>query len=150
MIRELTESEIWELARSVSFAHLGCSADGRLYVVPVSFTVDGGRILGMTTAGMKIEMMRKNPDVCVQVEAVESLTSWQSGILWGRFEELEGQERAEAARLLLDKYGALYENLGQATLRGRVAAPPRLDNQAAPMIAYAITITEVSGRRESN
>ena len=38
--------------------------------------------------GKKIEMMRKNPEVCFQVDAIADLLNWESVICWGKFEEI--------------------------------------------------------------
>lgn len=149
MLRTLTESEAWDLVDTCQHAHLGCHANGRTYVVPVSFARDGQRILGLTTVGMKIELMRANPDVCIQVEDIHSLTEWRSAILFGRFEELSGFERAEASRKLIDKYGPTFADLESAARRGREVTPPRLDGHVEPVIAYAIVVSEITGRSES-
>jgi len=37
---------------------------------------------------MKIDMMRKNPEVCFQTDMIENLSDWESVIAWGRFEEI--------------------------------------------------------------
>lgn len=148
MIRTLSEEEIWQLVGGARYAHLGCHAEGKTYVVPVSFARDGSRLLGLTSAGQKIAMMRANPEVCVQVEAIDSLTRWRSAILWGRFQELEGAERATAAGLLIDRYGEAFAADPSVGRSGRDVTPPRLDHRSEPMIVYAIEISETSGRAE--
>ncbi|AIE86594.1 pyridoxamine 5'-phosphate oxidase family protein [Fimbriimonas ginsengisoli] len=148
MIKVLPEAEIWEVVDSCAHAHLGCYANGKSYVVPVSFVRDGNRIFGLTSAGLKIDMMRENPKVCLQFEEITSLTMWRSAILWGQFQELEGAERAQAAGAMFDKYGPGFE--GTELRKGRDVTPPRLDHTPSPQIAYAITISEFSGRSEGS
>ena len=149
MILQLDESEIWDLVDRALHAHLGCSAGGRTYVVPISYARDGKRLLGLTTTGRKVEMMRENPEVCVQVEEVKSLTDWKSVVLWGRYEELSGAERTQATGLLIDRYGPGFAEGGDDARRGRSVTPPRLDGQAQPLVVYAIHVTEFSGRAEA-
>lgn len=36
----------------------------------------------------KIEMMRKNPKVCFEVDDIKNIFSWKSVIAWGTFEEI--------------------------------------------------------------
>ena len=43
---------------------------------------------GFTTPGQKLEWMRANPLVCVEVDEVEAYDQWVSVIAFGRFEEL--------------------------------------------------------------
>src|SRR5450755_1970860 len=100
MVGTLTEVEIDALLAEQQFARLGCHLEGKTYVVPISYALDGARIVGQTTLGLKIEMMRGNPDVCVEVDDVKDLTNWRSVILSGRYEELTGIEAVRAEGLL--------------------------------------------------
>ena len=149
MLGNLTNTEIDELLNKSQFGHLGCHSDGKTYVVPISFAFDNTRIVGLTTPGLKVDLMRKNPEVCVCVDDIVSLTNWRSIILWGQFEELEGQEAAVATGLLIDKYGPIFEEMGTLARRGRNVTPDRLDGNFVAPIVYCIRISEKSGRFES-
>lgn len=150
MLNTLDNREILDLFQGARYGHLGCASEGQVYVVPISFVLDGDRLLGITSAGLKIDKMRANPNVCVQVDQVERMTKWVSAIVWGTFKELDGGDRAHAAGLLYDKYGPIFEAYGDGQARGRDTAPQRLDNKPEPVIAYSITIEKMSGRRESS
>jgi len=50
---------------------IGCHADNVTYVVPVSYVYDGDSIYSHTHEGMKINMMRENPDVCFEADKHE-------------------------------------------------------------------------------
>lgn len=131
------------------YVHLACHADGRTYVVPISFARIADQIYGITTEGLKIDMMRKHPDVCVQVESIRSLTDWRTAILWGKFKELEGSERSAAAGLLVDRYGTEFYDQSLSSRFAASVTPPRLDGQHKHFIVYAISVSEMSGRTES-
>lgn len=77
--------------------HLGCYADEQVYITPISYAYDGQYIYAHTYAGMKLQMMRKNPSVCFQVDDMHDLSNWQSVIIWGEFEELSSDEQREFA-----------------------------------------------------
>lgn len=149
MVGELSREQIDVLLREQRFARLGCHADGRTYVVPISYAPDGARLIGQTTPGLKVEMMRKNPKVCVQLDEIENLTNWRSAILWGSYEELSGAEAAAATGLLIDRYGEKFAEAEKEERRGRETAPPRLDGRPAMAVVYAINIEEWSGRFET-
>jgi nitroimidazol reductase NimA-like FMN-containing flavoprotein (pyridoxamine 5'-phosphate oxidase superfamily) len=102
MVGALSDREIRDLLAASRYGHPGCHYDGLTYVVPINFVVDGSRLLPVTSAGRKIDIMRSNPKVCVQVEDVESIDHWKSVILWGKFRVLEGIERADAMGKLID------------------------------------------------
>ncbi|MHB8636407.1 MAG: pyridoxamine 5'-phosphate oxidase family protein [Fimbriimonadaceae bacterium] len=148
MISILSEKEIESLLMSAMHAHLGCHADGKTYVVPISFAYDGKRIIGYTSAGDKVTMMRKNPEVCIQVEVIESLTEWKSAVVWGRYEELHGSQAAIAVGYLIDRYGPIFADNPSPNRRGREITPPRIDGGIGERIVYCVNITERAGRTE--
>jgi len=100
MLGTLSSPEIEALLGSETIARLGCHADGLTYVVPITYAYDGQSIVGHSVEGRKLQMMRRNPAVCVEVERVSDMANWESVIAWGHFEELTG-DAAEAALLRL-------------------------------------------------
>lgn len=148
MIGSLTEKEIAEFLHEQKFAHLGCHRDGRTYVVPISFVFHQGKLYGQTTIGLKVEMMRANPEVCVECAEIQDLTRWRSVIVFGRYEELEGLEAAEALGLLIDRYGPIFADVSPSLRGGRNVTPPRQDGKPTRQIVYAIHPTEMTGRFE--
>lgn len=148
MVGTLSDIEIDALLADQKFARLGCHALGQTYVVPISFAYSDGRILGQTTPGKKIEMMKTNPEVCVEVDDVRSLTDWRSAIVWGRFEELTGIEAIEAMGKLLDRYGPIFEESRSHERLGRNVIPERVNHNPMPQVVYAIHITKKTGRFE--
>jgi nitroimidazol reductase NimA-like FMN-containing flavoprotein (pyridoxamine 5'-phosphate oxidase superfamily) len=104
MIGKLNDEQIEEVLRNGLTGNLACHADGRTYIVPVSFAYDNNAIYVHTQKGMKIEMMRKNPSVCFQTDDRKDMANWRSVIAWGDFEELTNEEeRNNALRLLLNR-----------------------------------------------
>lgn len=149
MISELSNEQIDEILGQALYARLGCHADGRTYVVPISFALEKGNLVGITTHGTKVDMMRKNPEVCLCVDQIEDLTHWKSVILWGTFEEVHGVEAAKVAGLLIDKYGPVFDEMHSSSRRGRNVTPDRLDGEGAAPVVYRIRVKERSGRSES-
>jgi nitroimidazol reductase NimA-like FMN-containing flavoprotein (pyridoxamine 5'-phosphate oxidase superfamily) len=148
MVGILDRPAIEELLHEQRFARLGCHADGKTYVVPISYAMVGNRLIGETTVGMKIAMMRKNPRVCVEVDDVRSLTEWRCAILWGRYEELHGIQAGEAMGHLLDRLGPIFEDSNVVSRLGRNVIPRRPDDAPAADVVYAIHIEEMTGRYE--
>lgn len=145
MVGELTRAEIEALLRSEVVARIGCHADGRTYVVPITYVYDRGAIIGHSREGMKVELMRRNPAVCVEIDHVEDLGNWRSVIVRGRYEELSGA----AAVAALEKLVARLEPLAT----GETSAPPHGPaaahaDAAAGLVVYRIEIDEETGRFE--
>jgi len=104
MVRELNDTQIEYLLKSQLIGRIGCHADGVTYIVPVNYIYDGLNIYCHSAKGMKIEMMRKNPEVCFEVDDIRTITNWQSVIAWGQFEEIiDMTEKQDIMQKLSDR-----------------------------------------------
>lgn len=93
VIREMSREECLQVLEGARLARLACASKNQPYVVPVYFAYhrepDGEAFLyGFTTEGQKIEWMRANPLVCVEVDKVTNPDQWVSVVVFGRYEEL--------------------------------------------------------------
>lgn len=149
MLGDLNQEQIKNLLSSEMIGRLGCHADDKTYVVPVTYAYDKEYLYMHTQEGMKINMMRKNPKVCFEVDHVENMANWQSAVVWGTFEELEGKEAEHALQALVNRVMPLVTS---QTSRPRYG----LDRPHAPMnpnmktVVFRIKLTEATGRFEKS
>src|SRR5215469_13315464 len=145
MLGELTREQIEHLLHSEVVGRIGCHTEGRTYVVPVNYAYDGEFLYGHAAPGVKLEMMRANPDICFQVDHRASLSDWQSVIAWGTFEELRGHEATRAMDLLLDRLLPLMA--GESTLATGDEPQKALAAGASAehLILYRICLCERTG-----
>lgn len=102
-IEEMYDDEIRETLKRLNYAHLACSKDDLPYVVPVHYAFDGEFIFIYTTEGKKAEMLRANPEMCLQAEEVVDNEHWESVIAFGRAEQLlDEEERGKALDTILE------------------------------------------------
>ena len=102
MFGKLNNTEIEEVLTQQIIGRIGCHANNTTYIVPISYAYDGECIYARTYEGLKISLMRKNPRVCFQVDAMANLANWKSVIAWGDFKELtEAKERNAGIQKLL-------------------------------------------------
>ncbi len=105
-IKELTTGECFEFLTEKQFGRLACARENQPYVVPFHFAFDGERhFYAFSTLGQKIEWMRANPLVCVEVDDIINQFEWTSLVVFGRYEELPdalefASERTRAYELL--------------------------------------------------
>lgn len=92
----LDQQQIEEVLKKQIIGRIGCHWKDTTYVVPISYAYDGEHVYARTQEGMKIEMMRNNPNVCFEVEDMEDMANWRSVIVWGKFEELTDPELRKA------------------------------------------------------
>ena len=93
----MSPSEMHALLRRESFGHLGCSREGRPYVVPMHYAYDGKELYFFTTEGMKTQFIGVNPQVCLQVEEVTDSAHWRSVMVIGRAEQLTNKDETQRA-----------------------------------------------------
>ena len=148
MLGTLNSRQIDQVLRSEVVGRLGCFAEGKIYVTPISYVYDGVSLYGHAAEGLKLRMMRANPQVCFQVDHIENLANWVSAIVWGEFEELAGDEEKEAMRLFLDRMEPLLASETAISPHRAPAGVPALDLQGNPMVFYRIRLTERTGRFE--
>lgn len=83
--RELTDPEaITSVIRRSAVCHLGMSDDDQPYVIPMSFGYkDGAVYFHCAPEGRKIEILRKNPRVCIEFDVDCNLKTGDSACKWG-------------------------------------------------------------------
>jgi uncharacterized protein len=104
-IREMTEDECRNALARVSFGRLACARDNQPYIVPIYFAYDGRHAYAFSIAGQKIDWMRSNPLICLEVDERKSRDEWMSVVVFGRYQELPdttefAPDRAQAHHVL--------------------------------------------------
>lgn len=92
MTGELNQNEINNILCSQAVGRIACCDGKHPYIVPVVYSYDGSSIFAQTYEGKKLEMMRKNPNVCFQVDVSNDIFNWQSVLVFGQFEEIIGEK----------------------------------------------------------
>jgi len=138
-IDEMSRKEMHELLQKVGHGHLGCSLEGHPYVLPMHYYFDEPNIYIFTTAGMKTQYMDANPEVCLQVEAVEDLQHWRSVTVTGRAEHITEPQEIDR---VMEFVKMQNPTLSPAVNRTWIDAWGR----AEVMALYCIHPREMSGR----
>ncbi len=151
MIGRLNKEEIEEVLTSNVLGRIGCSDGKKLYVVPVNYVYDGKYIIAHSVVGLKITMMRINPEVCFEVDDMKSFTNWKSVIAWGRYQELINErERYTAMKLFVDRM--MHMKISETAIPPEISEKrvhPRSPGNIRPVI-YRIVVTEKTGRFEKD
>ncbi|WAC02775.1 pyridoxamine 5'-phosphate oxidase family protein [Lacinutrix neustonica] len=92
MIKNLVNKESLFILNHNYIGHLGYIYHDRPYVVPITYYFDEkeGVIVGYSGEGHKINAMRKHNFVSLEVAEIKSVNHWQSVLVEGAYEELEG------------------------------------------------------------
>ncbi len=148
MLGTLNDAQIEKLLTNNFIGRIGCHAYGKTYVVPVSYAYKDDCIYVHTFEGLKVSMMRQNPEVCFEVEALEDMGNWRSVISWGTFKELtEGEERNEGLRILTKRQ---FAGITSETVQLGNLWPFASDNISdIDGIVFRILLAEKTGRYEN-
>lgn len=150
MLGRLTDEEIVEVLKNNTLGRIGCSNEHQNYIVPVNYYYDGGAIVLHSEVGMKIHMMRQNPQVCFEVDEMKDFTNWRSVIIFGRYVEITEEEEQ---RKVMDEYveSMMRIKLSETALLPEIHAA-RLHPRNGPLetVIYKIVVESMSGRFESD
>lgn len=145
MIEELGPAQIEQVLHEQVIGRIGCHARGRTYVVPITYVYADGAIVGHTGDGLKVQMMRENPNVCFEVEDLRHLPSWSSVIAQGKYEELHGDAAESALEQLVARLGASPP--ARSAMPGQGAGLWETGTRAErPGVVFRIVIEEKTGR----
>jgi nitroimidazol reductase NimA-like FMN-containing flavoprotein (pyridoxamine 5'-phosphate oxidase superfamily) len=148
MLGELTPEQINAVLFNEVVGRIGCHGEGRTYVVPITYVFDGEAVYAHSAEGLKIRMMRANPEVCFEVDQRENLANWRSVVAWGVYEELHGKEALDALQILVARLIPLVTSETVGLPHGPSAAPVKPLVDAPKTVIYRIRLTERTGRFE--
>ena len=128
---------------------IACTDGNMPYVVPVSYIFENNTLLCHSRDGMKIEMMRRNPQVCFEIDEIRDYTHWKCIIAWGIYQELTEDADIEHARQYFSEYMLQMKT-------SETSDPPHLHGERphdtkpdyVPAIFYRIHLQKVTGRFE--
>jgi hypothetical protein len=151
MLGELNHTEIEQLLNNQHLGKLGVTDGNMVYIVPVNYVYDGKYIIGHSTEGMKIRLMRQKPDVCFLVENIQEMNQWETVIAWGRFEEITDEEEKQQAMELLWKK-MLKLKVGDTAMPPHASAERPRERQAGytSVVIWRIALNKKTGRFERN
>lgn len=149
MYSDLTSEEIEVVLNKQLIGRIGTHADGITYVVPINYIYDGEYVYCYTQEGLKISLMRKNPQICFEVEAIQNMGNWQCVIAWGIFEELPvGSERKNALDKLLSRVHPMINS--ERTLLSADWPFTNKETESVKGIVFRIRLTKKTGRFEKS
>lgn len=140
LIHELTKAECEAVLQRTNLGRLACARNNQPYIVPIYFDFDGSHLYSFATLGQKIQWMRINPRVCVEVDNIADQFQWTTVVVLGRYQELRTPDH-EDLKLRAEE---LFKKRQNWWLPGAGKTPS--SEHGVPVI-FRITIDRISGRR---
>lgn len=147
MIKKLKPGECKELLSNNYIGHLAFISQKEPYVIPITYYYNpkNNTIIAYSAEGHKIEAMRQNDIVSMEVEEIKSINNWRSVHVHGVFEELQGID----AKYLLHEF---TQNVKKKITQKEGSHPKfigefssKLAEQGIPIV-YRINIDEITGK----
>lgn len=144
LIHQLTSAECEEVLARTTLGRLGCARVNQPYIVPISFYFGPNDrcLYSFSTVGQKIDWMRSNPKVCVEIDEIIDRFHWSTVLVLGRYKEIAKTSTESAdlqrARELLQDHPTWWLP-GAATLDD--------GTEHATHVFYRIVINTITGRR---
>jgi uncharacterized protein len=142
-IHELTPEACTDVLERSRIGRLGCSRFDQPYIVPIHFSFDTDLkcLYAVSMIGQKIDWMRQNPKVCVEVEDIADAKHWTTVLVFGRYEEVERTAEHAAVR---ERAERLFEQRDKWWLPAAAHVPAR---PHAELVLFRIQLDRVTGRR---
>jgi uncharacterized protein len=149
MLGELNANEINNILSSQVIGRLGCCTGKQPYIVPVTYAYDGDFIYGQTNEGFKLNTLRKNPNVCFEVDSMIDMRNWKSVIVYGTFEELKEKKAIEEAKEIL--FSRVFTLMTSSTIHTHEHETNATvdDSNRIKHVMYKIKIENCTGRYEN-
>jgi nitroimidazol reductase NimA-like FMN-containing flavoprotein (pyridoxamine 5'-phosphate oxidase superfamily) len=147
MLGELNELQMDNLLVSQALGRIACINGDEPYIIPITYAYDGKNIIAQAREGMKLSLMRKNPNVCFQVDLVMNMANWQSVIAFGKFQELKGKAAIQARELLYNRVMPLTTSSTIHAHEHEVLDKVDDSHRHKPVV-YVIKIRKKTGRYE--
>jgi nitroimidazol reductase NimA-like FMN-containing flavoprotein (pyridoxamine 5'-phosphate oxidase superfamily) len=147
MLGSLTKNQCERVLLSDLVGRLGCHASGKMYIVPLSYVFEKGYVYAHAKEGLKITMMRKNPNVCFQVDQIDDMAHWRSVVLWGKFEEITTPAAQDKTlKLLTDRFRVYNTSESVKPVFHTTDQEPLKEKKP---VLFRIAVEEMTGRFEN-
>ncbi len=147
MLGQLTHTQIVNVLSSQVMGRLACTDGKHPYIVPVTYAYDGEYIYGQANEGTKLSILRKNPNVCFEIDMMTDMANWQCVLVFGKFEELKMEDAKKARDILFSRVFTLMTSSTIHAHEHEVTGELD-DNNRVKRVMYRIKIEKLTGRYE--
>jgi uncharacterized protein len=148
-LESIQKQIIEKMLDSHYIGRIACSEGNKPYIVPITYCYDNDTncIISHSGEGKKIEMLRRNPLVCFEMEEIKDINNWQSVIAWGYFEELHGPDARNALHKLVERLRTFFQDDNHSHIKS-LQEMSHSKVSEGKHIVYRIRLNEITGRKQ--
>ncbi|GAA4884314.1 hypothetical protein GCM10023311_03360 [Flaviramulus aquimarinus] len=148
MISNIDKDECLKILSNNYIGHLAYVYKNSPFVIPITYYFNKNKItvIGYTGEGHKTKALRLNKSVALEIAEITAVNNWQSVLVQGTFEELEGPD----AKYLLHEFSLGIKKLIKEKVNMQLQFIPQFSGKTNPQsipIVYRINIQEITGKR---
>ncbi|MBO6881313.1 MULTISPECIES: pyridoxamine 5'-phosphate oxidase family protein [Winogradskyella] len=149
MIKSLNQEECKLILHQNYIGHLAYIYQNKPFVLPITYFHKGDKIICYSGDGHKIHALRQHNAVALEVSEIKSVTNWQSVVVHGLYQELEGS----SAKALLHEFSLgvkdviMRKELRDLDFINEFSA--KIDSDDIPIV-FVINIEEMTGKMRRN
>jgi nitroimidazol reductase NimA-like FMN-containing flavoprotein (pyridoxamine 5'-phosphate oxidase superfamily) len=148
MISNINKEECLKILSNNYIGHLAYIYKNSPFVIPITYYFNKNKItvIGYTGKGHKTKALRLNKSVALEVAEVTAVNNWQSVLVQGTFEELEGPD----AKYLLHEFSLGVKKLIKEKVNMQLQFIPQFSGKThleSIPIVYRINIQEITGKK---
>lgn len=151
MRRNLNQVECFKLLTNKYIGHLGYISGSYPHVVPITYYYDEAThsITGYSSEGHKIDAMRKNPLVSLCVDEINSISNWQSVLVYGTFEELTSIDAKRTLHQFSDGVKNIINRVTENNIQFISEFSAKIEKENTPLV-FRIKIDEITGKKRES
>jgi nitroimidazol reductase NimA-like FMN-containing flavoprotein (pyridoxamine 5'-phosphate oxidase superfamily) len=150
MRENLDQQECAALLADNYIGYLGYISNNSPFIVPITYFYDGKKtIIIYSSEGNKINAMRKNNNVSLQVSKIKNIDNWDSVLAHGNFEELSGIDAKQSLHEFADGIKNLILRKEELNLHFIGEFSSKINKEEIPIVGK-ITINEFTGKTRIN
>ena len=148
MIKSLEKAESLKILDDNYIGHLAYVYQNRPFVIPITyyFDAENNTIICYSDEGHKINAMRKNPSVSLEVAEIESVNIWQSVLAQGEYEELQGIDSKNSLHDFSNGIKKIINKKEKSNPQFISEFSSKIYSEGIPIV-FRINITDITGRQ---
>ncbi len=149
MSEKIAKEDYLKILNNNCIARLAYIANNTPYIVPITYYYNEKEniIISYSNEGHKINAMRLNNSVSIQIDEIESLDNWKTLLLIGEFEELKGSEAKMYLHSFAKNVKMILAQKESKNLEVINSFSNKVNSETIPII-YRIKIQEVFSRKK--
>ncbi|MGB5820741.1 MAG: pyridoxamine 5'-phosphate oxidase family protein [Saonia sp.] len=151
MIKDLNSVECTRLLRDNYIGRLAYIVGQSPYVIPITYFFgnhNSNGIISYSLEGHKINAMRKNQSVAIEVDEIESVDRWKSVLVHGKFDELSGIDAKNLLHEFAQGVKGIIKRKEEKELQFIHEFSSKLGAKSSSPIVYRIKILEITGKQK--